>query len=234
VEEIVPETRTLRGQVLHTLRAALLSGDPAPGDRINEANLAAELGVSRGTLREAFRNLEQEGLLMTIPHRGTFVRLLTAAEAVNVYEVRAALEISAAVRTAKNLTPELRQTLQGRVEAMEKADADRIPFRERLAIDIRFHETICEASGNDFLVKQWRSMNGLVISLMHEVGDEMLYALQSPALHRSLLEAILSGEDDQIQKLWRSHFDDGARQVFEVLNQRVGRSAELVSGGAAG
>ena len=105
---IAVETRTLRGQVLGAVRSAVVSGRLAPGARVNEAQLASDLGVSRGTLREAIRRLEQEGLLVTLSHRGTFVRELSTEEIAEVYGVRLALESYAAREASTQLTPAVR------------------------------------------------------------------------------------------------------------------------------
>ena len=71
--QIESTQRTLRGQAYDILKRQLLSGELRPGERVNEVVMAARLGISRGPLREAIRNLEQEGLLIAAPHRGTFL-----------------------------------------------------------------------------------------------------------------------------------------------------------------
>jgi len=104
---LTPTTYTpLRDEVLATLRQALISGGFAAGERIREVELAAKLGVSRGTLREALRHLEQEGLIVTNPHRGTFVVKLTPLEAEDIYGLRIALEAYAVERATEVVTPE--------------------------------------------------------------------------------------------------------------------------------
>ena len=94
--------RTLRGQAYEILKRQLLSGELAPGERVNEVVMAARLGISRGPLREAIRKLEQEGLLTAVPQRGVFVRQLTQEEAAELQEVRLALETAAACRLARH------------------------------------------------------------------------------------------------------------------------------------
>src|SRR5215213_7336757 len=106
-ETILPMTYTpLRDEVLNTLRQALITGGFAAGERIREVELAARLGVSRGTLREALRHLEQEGLVVTSPHRGTFVVNPTTDEIKDLYGLRIALEGYAAEQAAQLVTPE--------------------------------------------------------------------------------------------------------------------------------
>src|SRR4051794_27841584 len=77
------------------LRERILDGTIRPGERLNEVTLAAALGISRGPLREAIQRLTSEGLLTVISHRGAFVRTFSRAEVVELYELRAALELHA-------------------------------------------------------------------------------------------------------------------------------------------
>src|ERR1700754_719286 len=113
--EIGSAQRTLRGQAYDILKRQLLSGEMRPGERVNEVVMAARLGISRGPLREAIRNLEQEGLLTAAPHRGTYVRELNEEEAAELQEVRLALETAAACRLARRWTPEAKALLEGRL-----------------------------------------------------------------------------------------------------------------------
>src|SRR5688500_13308174 len=91
---------TLRAHAEAVLRETLVSGVLVPGERINEVEFAAALGMSRGIVREALRSLEQEGLLTAVPRRGVFVRELTADEARDISTVRLALEVTAARQIA--------------------------------------------------------------------------------------------------------------------------------------
>src|SRR6218665_3988653 len=85
-------SHSLTTVVLRELERRILAGDLAPGDKLNEADLAAELNVSRGPVREAFRALEQSGLVRTEKNRGVFVRQVSLEEADEIYEVRAGLD----------------------------------------------------------------------------------------------------------------------------------------------
>ena len=213
------ERRTLRGQVRETVRSALASGALAPGVRINEVDLSTSLGVSRGTLREALRRLEQEGLLVSVPHRGTFVRDLTPDEVTQVYGVRFALESYAAQCVAERFTPDLRATLNNRIDDL-KRNVDAADFTSAITSDLHFHEAICEASGNPFLLDQWRSLVGLIAAVMHTAGSELLRPLQDPTEHVALLESIESGDARRIEDTWRAHFDKGASTVAEFVRSR--------------
>jgi DNA-binding GntR family transcriptional regulator len=231
IDAIGAEARTLRGQVLLAVRSALASGTLAPGVRINELGLSARLGVSRGTLREALRRLEQEGLLVTLPHRGTFVRDLSAEEVTQVYGVRFALESYAAQSAAARLTPDVLATLRARLDELAAA-VDAEDFRQGVTADLRFHEAICEASGNRFLVDQWRSLVGLIAAVMHTAGPEFLRPLQSIEDHQRLLDSLESRDPGRIAETWRAHFDEGAETVAETVRRR--HAAETKPAGEAG
>src|SRR4051795_5073616 len=107
--------RTLRGQAYDILKRQLLSGELRPGERVNEVVMAARLGISRGPLREAIRNLEQEGLLIAAPHRGTFVRELSQEEGAEVQGVGLALERAPPCRLARRWSPEALALLEDRL-----------------------------------------------------------------------------------------------------------------------
>ncbi len=93
------------GEVLDALRRAILNDDMKVGTRILEADVAEQMGVSRAPVREAIRQLEQEGLVQFNPHRGAVVLGLPEAEIDAVYELRAVIESRAMARVATTLTP---------------------------------------------------------------------------------------------------------------------------------
>ena len=124
--------RTLRGRAHEILRSQLLAGGLTPGQRVNEVQMAAELGISRGTLREAIRRLEQEGMFISIPHRGTFVRRFTPREAEELQEVRLSLETTAALRVARFWSPPIESFLEERLDNLRAASETPLPFADRV------------------------------------------------------------------------------------------------------
>jgi DNA-binding GntR family transcriptional regulator len=212
--------RTLRTQVHAILRNELLSGRFAPGERVNEVQVAAEIGISRGTLREAMRNLEQEGLFVSIPHRGTFVRRFTVQEADELQEVRAALETTAAIRVAQHWNPPVREHLQDRLDLLRSAYDAPLPFPERVKADLAFHEAVCESSGNQTLLDLWRSLIGNITVMVLNVGPERMTALQDPAEHQRLFDAIASRNEARIREVFADVFEDGRREVAAAVAER--------------
>jgi DNA-binding GntR family transcriptional regulator len=218
--KIEASRRTLRTQVHAILRNELLTGRFAPGERVNEVQVAAEIGISRGTLREAMRNLEQEGLFVSIPHRGTFVRRFTVQEADELQEVRAALEMTAAIRVAQHWNSPVREHLQERLNGLRSAYEAPLPFPERVKADLAFHEAICELSGNETLLDLWRSLIGNITVMVLNVGPERMTALQDPAEHQRLFDAIASRDEGRIREVFADVFEDGRREVAAAVAER--------------
>ncbi len=207
---------TLRAHAEGVLRESLLSGRLAPGDRVNEVVMAGAIGVSRGIIREALRGLEQEGLVVSRPHRGVFVRKLTPDEALEMSEVRMALEIVAARRiVAGGRVDAVRDALEERYAELERVVGE--PFAVRLRMDLAFHEAICEASGNGPLLQMWRSLVATVTSMLLTVGPADAALLLDPAAHRPLLEVIEAGDETLIEPVWREHFASGLTYILMRL-----------------
>ena len=109
--------------VQRELERMILAGDLAVGAKLNEASLADLLGVSRGPVREAFRALEESGLVRLEKNRGVFVRQISVAEANEIYEVRAALDEWTGRKLARTATAEHVRELRAFVERMDRAAA---------------------------------------------------------------------------------------------------------------
>jgi DNA-binding GntR family transcriptional regulator len=213
--------RTLRGRAHQILRDELLAGRLKPGQRVNEVQVAAAIGVSRGTLREAIRTLEQEGVFISIPHRGTFVRRFTPQEAEELQEVRQSLETTAAQRVARAWSPPVKAYLEQHLHELRAAYESALPFPDRLAADLAFHEAICESSGNLTLLELWRSLIGNITVLQLNVGEDRMTPLQAPGDHEALLASIASRDDARIRAVFARVFDDGRRVVASAVEEDV-------------
>src|SRR5438128_8032903 len=115
------QTSSLTSLVQVELERMILSGELAPGSKLTEVALAARLGVSRGPLREAFRMLDEAGLVRTEKHRGVFVRDLAGADADEIFELRAALAALVGRRAATAVSAGAIDDLQRLLEALEDA-----------------------------------------------------------------------------------------------------------------
>jgi len=135
----------------------IMSGEFSPGDRINENHLATRFGTSRGPIREALRALEGKGFVELIPNRGVFIRRIGTDEALEVYDIRAALFGMAgrllAERVTESQIADLRPFLAQMDDASNKRD-----FDAYYPLNLAFHEFIIDAAGNATLAGQYRAL----------------------------------------------------------------------------
>src|SRR5438874_1228678 len=133
------------------LERMILAGDLAVGAKLNEVAIAEQLGVSRGPVREAFRALEESGLVRLEKNRGVFVRRISVEEAGEIYDVRAALDELVGRRLAENIKAEqleqLRSVLRQMDEACEKSD-----LSAYYSLNLGFHDLMVVFTGNKKLI----------------------------------------------------------------------------------
>lgn len=196
---------SLRKDVLHSLRYAILTGTLRPGDRLLEEALAKELAVSRGTLREVMRQLEQEGLIETFPHRGSFVTKVNFAEIQAVLELRAQLEATA-VRAAlhkgaQELLPELERLID-EMHAGTKS-GDMVQLAEA---DVAFHQLIVGHCGYASWSRIWQTIDGMVRLYIFTVNRSVPQFLVGAAeSHRPIVAALAVGDADAAEAAVRLH-----------------------------
>jgi DNA-binding GntR family transcriptional regulator len=186
------------------IERVILGGEYNPGDRINEKELALRFGISRGPIREALRTLEATGLVEQIPNRGVFVRRMSAAQADDIYEVRAALFALAGRLLASRATDEEVARLRAFVSAMDAAIA-RDDFDAYAAENFALHEYIVERAGNGVLASQYL---GLIKQLRLYRARSLMFGnamRASNAEHRQMVEAIAARDPDRAQAAHYNH-----------------------------
>jgi DNA-binding GntR family transcriptional regulator len=197
----------LRQEISDILRDAIWNGRLRPGQRLNEQWLATEIGVSRPPLREAIRVLEQEGLVVSIPRRGAFVRRLAGQDIFEIYVIRCALEgMAAELLVASGIAEEITEleTMIDRVEASPETD-----LRARIDEDLQFHRRLVQLSGNGRLALMWEEQAGqlrLALTLVDPSFFEVDYV---ELTHRSLVDAIARRDRDEAWRLTRMLLDVG-------------------------
>lgn len=150
-------SHSLTTVVRHELERRILAGEILPGAKLNEADVAEALKVSRGPVREAFRALEQAGLVRTEKNRGVFVREVSTDEADELYEVRAGLDGLIGRLAAERCTPAQVQSLRELLRAMQKAARAR-NVDEYYPLNVRFHDTLAQLTGNAKLLATYRRL----------------------------------------------------------------------------
>lgn len=206
------EKKSLREQALSALRIAITSGELEPGRHLVETELSDMLQISRGTLREALRQLEQEGLLSAGPRGRLSVRHLDAKEIRDIFAVRAALE-SLAARTLCDLPDRVQVTasLRAAIEAM--AAAAQGSLEERIESDLEFHRTMCRLTGNETLLHSWESLEGSIRMSIMYAGVERAVSNMSVDRHYDIVTAIESGDASLARQTILEHMDGAAANL---------------------
>lgn len=199
---------TLREQVLAQLRDSILSGTIAPGTKMAEVDLAAQLGVSRGTVREALRALQQGGLVEGEERNSLRVRRLTAREITELFNVRAALE-GQAMRDII-ASPDRERLIEELERHLPEVEVD-TPFARRWEIDLAFHETLCRLGGNTILLTLWQSVKDLMSLAVSTDGDEETAKLMSKGHHVPIVDALRRGDPDDALRVLHDHMASAAR-----------------------
>ena len=203
---------SLRERAMGVLRSAVTSGEIAPGTKLVETELSAAMGISRGTLREALRQLEYEGLL-EVGERGRLtVRTLTDAEILDVFAVRAALEgLAASIVSARPDRAALVARLQAALDALEAAGGS---ITDTVEVDLAFHRLLCELTGNPTLVRTWEALTGPIRMSIMFAGTDKALANMSADRHRDLVDAIATGDPDAARTAVEEHMREAARTLL--------------------
>lgn len=217
--------RLLHEDVAERLRELIMHGELAPGVKLNERVLCAQLGISRTPLREAFKSLASEGLVELLPNRGAIVAPLDPARLQQIFAVLEALEGLAgelACRTASERQLREIRALHFEMLAHHARHELDAYFRCNQEIHIR----IVEASGNEPLAQIYRSLNAnarrarYMANLSQERWD------QAVAEHNEILDALTARDAARLQRLLREHLEHKLALVMEALAaQRAGEAA---------
>jgi DNA-binding GntR family transcriptional regulator len=206
---------TLRERALEALRSAIISGSYRPGDHMNEVELGRNLGVSRGTVREALRHLQQEGLVTVGARNMLRVNSLTPREVRELFQVRAALEgLAAAEIIASPRKDEATATLREALSRLTTGDEG--DFAARLEADLGFHLLLCRLSGNSMLVEAWRYLEGRIrVTIMNgeSAGRPTMMAKDR---HAPIVEAIERGDVSAATEIMQQHMAFAAQQYAPI------------------
>jgi DNA-binding GntR family transcriptional regulator len=198
--------------IARRLRAAIMYGSLPPGRQLNEAELAARFGVSRGPLREAMQRLVQEGLLRSERNRGLFVVTFTPDDVRDIYVARAAVERAAASLILRRDPAQAAARLDKVHREMKKA-ALRTDYPAVSDADLRFHETLVAASASPRLMRMHSTL--LVESRMCIAALESTYRFPNEVAeeHGALLDAIRAGDQARLFQHIEAHMQDALRRL---------------------
>lgn len=205
--------------VLQKISDAIVSGHLLPGDRLVEAQLGEQLGVSRGPVREAIRRLEQMGLVEKVPYRGTFVSRLSDRDIEELHRVRATLEGLAARLLAEHRDPNAIAALNGIIAEMRQA-APRGEQGRMTTLDSDFHDALVRLTGNKLLNEVWEvvsvRLRRYLILKRHRYYRELS---QVPSMHEPIVRAIESGDPDAAAEAAQRHVIEASRHFVQLSAQ---------------
>lgn len=203
-------------QAAEAVRQAILAGRLLPGMPLREAALAAELGVSRSTVREAARTLEAEGLVRYQMNRGIVVADITGPDVADIYAARAAVELAAADALTAHRDPAVYANLADLVDQIERA-FDRGDTAAVLDGDRRFHATLVAATASPRLQRfygQLQHEQRLALALAEHASRELGRTADD---HRRLLDA-LHGSPEHARAELTAHLHAGAAELQRLLD----------------
>lgn len=200
--------------VYRVLRAAILDGGVPPGGQLREAQIAADLGISRSPLREALTKLEEEGLIVRIPFRGAFVVELNARDIAEIASIRLLVEPYAAELSAEALRGSERAGLMQTIQELHRAtESNDIPAS--IDAHLRFHRLFYDVSGHGILQNLW---NGWETKLrLYLTVDHRGYSnLHDIAVeHERLATVALEGEIDEFRRELAHHFQSALQATVD-------------------
>lgn len=199
-------------QVIEAVRSAIISGRFAPGDRLIESALSAEFGTSRGPVREALRQLENEGLVMSFPYRGAVVLGVSDEEVQEVLiPIRLTLESYSFVRAIATMTEEDFAELGKQIWLMERAGMAN-DLMKLVEADLAFHEIVIAASRQLHTMQIWRTIWPRIRAYFYRYERARKFELAVEE-HRVLLAALQTRDPDVVLAELRRHIDVPAPPV---------------------
>lgn len=214
------KSKALPSAVREELLRQIMDGRIGPGEKLGEAEVAAQLGVSRGPVREAFRSLEEAGLVSLQKNRGVFVRVISPKQAAELYEVRAGLDDLAGRLLAPQITEAQIEELNRRNDNMQ-GSLTQNNINSYFEQNLEFHDRIVEMTGNGKLLEVYRRvMNETHLvrryTISHEGG-----AKASIEEHKRIVNALSSRDSIQASIEMRAHVLKGLDRLMNIFEKGV-------------
>lgn len=217
------QSSSLTTVVQQEIERAILVGEYPPGSKLIEAALADKMGVSRGPVREAFRMLDEAGLVRTEKNRGVFVRDIPIDEAVEIFDLRAAMDELVGRQLAQHITPPQLKEIRGLVDSMEKAVKAEDAYNYHL-LNLKFHDRLVEMAGNRKLTAIYRKLiKELSLFRRLNLADGWLMPISANE-HRQIVKAIASGDADAAGRAMFDHVMESKERTIANDLRRQSRA----------
>ncbi len=218
------DNRMLSDQVSTLLVRELIFGRLHPGQRINEADLARQLGISRNPIREAIRRLEERGLLVGVSRKGTFVRTFLRGDVDDIFSFRVVVERFAVEQALPRMTDADIDRIAGCVDAMEAAAhaLDEVAFVEN---DLAFHLEICRLSNNRQTLHAFTNIQ-TEVQMLIMLAERQFDSLMAAAVdHWPVVDALRTRDIDKATDAITHHIRDSWRHLLESYEPEDPHSA---------
>ncbi len=204
VKQEVTDKYSLRGRVFHKLREDILNGKYKENEELKEVAIGEELGVSRTPVREAFRQLELEGLIQIVPNKGAYVTGINAKDVKDIYMIRSSLEGMCARLATENITPEQLEELEENVY-LASFHASKGHMEQMAELDNRFHHILYAACDSKMLENLLQDFHQYVIRIRKKTLSTKERGIASNEEHRQIMEAIKAKDSAAAEKLATQH-----------------------------
>jgi DNA-binding GntR family transcriptional regulator len=213
---VVRSIVSLKKQVVESLRTAIFDRRFAPGDRLVERELCEMLDVSRTLLREALSQLEAEGVVQIIPHRGPIVAVYTADDAKSIYEVRAALEEMAGRSFVERATEQECKALETAFAEMKRSCTSKLGA-DHLTVKARFYAALSAGAHNPVLVEMLRLIHGRVSMLRATTLAQPGRLAASLAELGHIVKTIKARDAEAAARACRRHVENAGAIAIAIL-----------------
>lgn len=229
LKQEVTDKYSLRGRVFNRLREDILSGKYEENEELREVAIGEELGVSRTPVREAFRQLELEGLIRIIPNKGAYVTGISEKDVKDIYMIRSRLEGLAARWATEHITLEQLEEMEENVY-LAKFHSEKGHLEQLAELDNRFHEVMYEASGSKMLEHQLRDFHQYVLRVRKKTLASANRGPQSNLEHEQIMMAIKEKNADLAELLAHQHMinayenmvKNGLHEAYSESEKHIG------------
>ncbi len=204
VKQEVTDKYSLRGRVFHKLREDILSGKYKEHEELREVAIGEEMGVSRTPVREAFRQLELEGLIQIIPNKGAYVTGITVDDVKDIYMIRSLLEGLCARWATEHISNEQLEEMEENIYLAE-FHASKGHLEQIAELDNRFHDIMYEACNSKMLQHLLRDFHQYVLRVRRKTLSNANRGEASNQEHRMIMEAIRDKDAKKAEELAHMH-----------------------------
>jgi len=205
---------TLRGKVFKQLRSDILSGKFQKDEELREVAIAEELGVSRTPVREAFRQLELEGLLQIIPNKGAYVQGISEKDVEDIYMIRSLLEGLCVKLATDKITPQKMEELEENI-MLSDFHAKKMHGEKLAELDNQFHEILYEASGSRILEHLLKDFHQYVSKVREKNLTDNERGIASNSEHTDIMKAIKNQDSKKAEALANQHIINAYKNMVD-------------------